>query len=278
MDVRYKLSSGNFPSAMAIIVPFAFIFLGEALLFAGDLEGCATVHILNILICVLAPILLKQHSMIWQSFMLVSLLRALNLAMPRFDELTILWMPLIYAPIVVVGFLLIRDESRGLVSYFREVVHFFNFVPSQPGWKIYYIPLAFGIALLAANIEFVILNMTVPDLRLIPELSFGYLALLFGVMVFFVGLGEELVFRYVLQSRLHAAVGIIPALLISSVAFALMHSGYTSLTYMLYVFGISLMLGLLFHRTKSLALITLVHGALNFFLFSFLPFGYLLLF
>ena len=275
MDVRFKQHDGDLPMALLIAIPFGLILLGEALLYNGDLEACSAVHLFNILVCVLAPILLKQNALIWQAFLPVSLIRVLNLAMPTFNELTLLWMPLIYAPVILVGFMMVRDESRRLVDYLRDLGRFFNVSRSAAGWKIYYLPIALIIALVAANIEFNILGLSISDLRMIPELSWEYMGLLFVVMVFFVGLGEELVFRYILQARLQASVGIVPALLISSLAFALMHSGYTSIIYMIYVFCISLVFGLIYYKTKSLAFVSLIHGTLNFLLFSLLPFGYL---
>jgi membrane protease YdiL (CAAX protease family) len=67
-------------------------------------------------------------------------------------------------------------------------------------------------------------------------------------------------------------------IVISSIMFATMHSGYQSVPYLLYVFSVALFLGVSFYRTKSLAYVTLIHGVLNFFLFSFLPYGYLRIF
>lgn len=198
--------------------------------------------------------------------------------MPTFHDLAILWMPLIYAPIVLIGFLMVRDESKKPVDYTYGIARFFAISPSGAGWKLYYLSLALAIALVAAYVEFKVLSYTISDLRLIPELSLEYLTILFVVMIFFVGVGEEVVFRYILQTRLQASVGVCASLIIASLAFAFMHSGYTSPIYMAYVFGISLVLGTLFNKTKSLAFVALIHGALNFFLFSFLPFGKLLLF
>lgn len=278
MDVRFDRQSIQLPTALSIAIPFGMIVIGEALLFNGDLEGSAIAHALNILLSVLIPILLKQNPIIWQAFSLVSLIRVLNLAMPTFHGLTLLWMPLIYGPILLVGFLMVRDETKRPLGYVYDLARFFRISPSAAGWKLYYLPFALIIAVIMANIEFLVLSQTIPDLRLVPELSPEYLALLFVVMVFFVGLGEEVVFRYILQTRLQASVGVSAALIITSLTFAFMHSGYTSPIYMVYVFGISILLGLLYNRTKSLAFVALIHGALNFFLFSFLPFGHLLLF
>ena len=278
MDFRFKREGIQLPAALSIIIPFGMIVIGEALLFNGNLEGSAAAHALNILLSILIPILLKQNPLIWQAFSLVSLIRVLNLAMPTFHELTLLWMPLIYGPILLVGFLMVRDETKRPLEYVYDLARFFRISPSATGWKLYYLPFGLIIAVVAANIEFVVLSQTIPDLRLVPELSPEYLALIMMVMVFFVGLGEEVVFRYILQVRMQAMVGIGASLIITSLTFAFMHSGYTSLIYMAYVFGISMILGLLYDRTKSLALVALIHGMLNFFLFSFLPFGQLLLF
>ena len=59
--------------------PLAAIIIGEAFLFFGNLEASVIVHLLNILMCVMAPMLLKENPILWQSFSLVSMLRVLNL-------------------------------------------------------------------------------------------------------------------------------------------------------------------------------------------------------
>ena len=223
--------NAHLPMVLPVAVPLALILIGEVLLFTGNLEACVIVHLLNILICVMAPILLKENPILWQSFSLVSILRVMNLGMPKFATMTLYWIPLVYAPVIVVAFLLIRDESLGIKDYFRDLKRFFTISPKASGWKSYYLLFGFAIAILLANLEFKILGMTVPDLRMIPDLGFLNMGLLFGVMVFFVGLGEELVFRYILQARLEGAIGVIGAILISSVAFAAMHSGYQSIPY-----------------------------------------------
>jgi uncharacterized protein len=195
-----------------------------------------------------------------------------------FYETTILWIPLVYAPVILIGFLLVRDESLSWKDYLFKARKFFEVRREPSGWKLWYLPIGLLAAILLANLEFIVLSWTIPDLRMIPELTVDNLALLFVVMVFFVGLGEEFVFRYILQARLEGATGTALAILITSMIFAVMHSGYHSMVYMGYVFMVSILLGLLYYRTKSLALVTLIHGSLNFFLFSFLPFGYLVWF
>lgn len=78
MDVRFKRQNIQLPTAMSIAIPFGMIAIGEAMLFNGNLEGCAAAHALNIVLSVFLPILLKQNALIWQAFSLVSLIRVLN--------------------------------------------------------------------------------------------------------------------------------------------------------------------------------------------------------
>lgn len=280
MEFRYRLSQVN-PSLvtyLSVAAPMAMILLGEALLFIGNMDGSIVVHLLNVLMCVMAPFILGSNPMIWQSFSLVSMLRVLNLGMPKFATLTIYWLPLVYAPAILVGFLLIRNETLGWRDYLRKMAKFFELRPKLSGWKLWYLPAGLLLSLVLANIEFAVLSRSIDDLRMVPSLEVQNVLALFLVMVFFVGLGEELVFRYVLQARLEGVLGVLGAIMFASVTFAAMHSGYQSGPYIAYVFLVAFLLGSLYYKTRSLALVSLIHGTLNFFLFSFLPFGYLVLF
>jgi hypothetical protein len=53
-----------------------------------------------------------------------------------------------------------------------------------------------------------------------------------------------------------------------------MHSGYSSVPYLFFVFFVGLILAILFWKTRSLVFVAMIHGVLNFFLFSFLPYGW----
>jgi membrane protease YdiL (CAAX protease family) len=278
VEFRFSQVNPSLVTHLSVAMPLSMILLGEALLFVGNLSASVTVHLLNILICVMAPFLLQANPIIWQSFSLVSMLRVLNLGMPTFATLTIYWLPLVYAPVIIVGFLLVRNESLHWKDYLLKVKKFFELRMRPAGWKLWYLPAGFALSLVLANIEFKVLSRTIIDLRMIPDLGIGNLIVLYLVMVFFVGLGEELVFRYILQARLEGVLGALGAIMVASVTFAAMHSGYQSTVYIAYVFLVAFLLGSLYYRTRSLALVSLIHGTLNFFLFSFLPYGHLLLF
>jgi membrane protease YdiL (CAAX protease family) len=259
---------------LPIVLPTTYIFIAEGFLFFHQVEASAAVHCVNILICILLPILLGENPFLWQAFSLVSILRILNIGMPRFDPITLHWILLIYAPVIVVAFLMIKDENRKVTSYLKDLKMVLSPRSNVIGWKYYYMPLGVIIALILANFEFKVLG----SIKLVPDLGLASLTLLLVAMVFFVGVGEELVFRYILQNRLQTSLGVLGAIILSSLIFAAMHSGYSSIQYATYVFFVSLLLGGLFYKTKSLAFVALIHGSLNFFLFSFLPYGHLLLF
>ena len=62
------------------------------------------------------------------------------------------------------------------------------------------------------------------------------------------------------------------ALIITSLLFGLMHSGYGTFNEMLYTGFAGLIMGLLFYKTKSLPFVAVLHGFINVFLFGILPY------
>jgi membrane protease YdiL (CAAX protease family) len=113
--------------------------------------------------------------------------------------------------------------------------------------------------------------LTIRAEYLIPDLTFENLLKLTIVMVFFVGLIEELIFRSILQTRLDQALSISESLLITSLLFGLMHSGYGTFHEIFYTSFVGFLIGLAFYKTKSLPFIVVLHGFINVFLFGILP-------
>jgi membrane protease YdiL (CAAX protease family) len=90
-------------------------------------------------------------------------------------------------------------------------------------------------------------------------------------MIVFVGFVEEFMFRSALQTVMSERLGSILGLLISSIIFGFMHSGYHLPLELLYVSFAGLVFGLFFWMTKSLPLIALAHGITNVSLFMVAP-------
>ncbi len=259
-----------------LLLPIFIIAVAEAFYFNGSAETCLGLHALNIFMCILLPIWSEQRMLIYQSFALVSLLRVLNIGMPVFFTETLLWMPFVYAPIIVAGYIVWRQTvvDAGKLHW-RNLLRFLNGHGLRPEvrWKWEYLLIAIIFGYLVANLEHFVLDNT----ALVHDLGPLDLGKLFLVMVVFVGFGEELIFRGLLQSSVEKRHGKYVAIAVSALLFAMMHSGYHSLPYLVFVLGVGLVLAYSYERTGSLGLVALMHGILNFFLFSFLPFGYGLL-
>jgi uncharacterized protein len=273
-----------------VVVPFILIILAESFFYVKDTSDTLTLHLLNVFVCVLLAIFVERYSDIFQAFMLISLLRVLNIGMPIFFNMTLYWMPFVYGTIILSAYILwrltfdtilsneggMRNPKEFLSVYLHRAWEFLNrgAMEQKSRWNWLYLPAAIVIGLVMANTEYIVLG---PN-PLIPDLGWFNLTLLLVVMVVFVGFGEELIFRGFLQARVERHWGSKAALFVSAFVFALMHSGYSSVPYLFYVFFVGLVLAILFWKTRSLLFVALIHGFINFFLFSFLPYGWALKF
>lgn len=269
-----------------VTVPFILIIVAEMFFFVKDTSTTLSLHLLNIFVCVLMALFIERYSDLFQALMLISLLRVLNIGMPIFFNVTLYWMPFVYGSIILSAYILWRlaapsiargstgkaDMKAALSEKAHNVWAFLNGegMEQRSHWNNLYIPLGIVIGLVLANMEYLVLG---PN-PLIPDLGLFNLTALAVVMIVFVGFGEELVFRGFLQSRMEGHWGPYVAMLASGFTFSIMHSGYSSVPYILFVFFVGLVLAVLFWKTRSLVFVALIHGALNFFLFSFLPNGW----
>lgn len=255
------------------LLPISLIILAEILFFNHITEACLALHALNIFLCILLPLFIKDDYELFPIFVLISMLRVLNIGMPFFFKFTIYWLPLIYAPVIAAGYIIWRESAKDERRFsLKKLAAFVNGegLGHQTTWKWSYIPLAIGIGLVLSIVEYAILG---PG-SLIPDASLLNLIVLMLVMVCAIGFGEELVFRALLQTKAEPWLGIYGAMLLSAFLFSVMHSGYSSIPYLIFVFAVGLILAFIYLRTRSLALVSLIHGFLNFFLFSFLPLGW----
>jgi uncharacterized protein len=259
---------------LTLVLPAALIVLAEVFFFNGMTEVCLELHLLNAFLCIMVAIFYAKGADLMISFVLVSLLRILNVGMPTFFNLSIYYFPFIYLPVIIAAYLIWRVDNvtEGKGPGAEGIWKFLNGVASneKTTFRWAYVPIAIVIGLVMSFIEYAVLK---PE-ALIPDTSPWNLAVLLIVMVAFVGFGEEIVFRSILQRKVQERTGPIVAILFSAFLFAMMHSGYESLPYLVYVFGVGIVLGYSFFKTRNLIFVALIHGMINFFLFSFLPNGW----
>jgi len=186
------------------------------------------------------------------SILLLPILRFVNLSTPVFFPYTIYWLPIVYLPI----FLSIYTIIRALDLKIEEIGFSLK--------KLYiYIPFGVIIGFLFAIVEFKILkpNNLIP----IPGLT-GFLTL-FIVMFMFVAFAEELMFRSVLQTSFEKDFGLIKGLILAAGLFAIVHIKYGLLEFV-FTFFAGLIIGYLFQKTRSLPFVVMIRGTADVMIFG----------
>jgi membrane protease YdiL (CAAX protease family) len=105
-----------------------------------------------------------------------------------------------------------------------------------------------------------------------PTFEIRYLMRDLGYMVVFVGLGEELLFRGLVQRDMANLLGWKWGLLGASLMFGVMHLTWQSIPELGFTFVAGLVFGYLYHRTGSLTAPAIAHGAGNTVLVAVMPY------
>ncbi|AKB17626.1 MULTISPECIES: CPBP family intramembrane glutamic endopeptidase [unclassified Methanosarcina] len=256
-EVQLKNSKYQSKEALAGVL-LLLIVLPESLIYSGEIKIALLLYTGILVALSLISIFIKEQEIrnICQVFLLLPIFRLINFSVPMFPESSLLSFEYIYAPMIIpLAIVTIRQqftyEQLGLS--FKKI------------W--YYLPVSIIIGLLLGQGE----SFITQTVSLIPDLSFINILKLTVVMVFFVGITEELLFRSILQTRLEGIFGSRGGLVLSSLVFGLMNSGLGSPYEILYASFTGFLIGYLFYRTRSLPFIALIHGFINVFSFGVIP-------
>ena len=106
--------------------------------------------------------------------------------------------------------------------------------------------------------------------------SFTLESVLIGsiILIISTGFAEELLFRGILQKNAENVLGNIYGVIYASILFMVFHIGWYSSLDVLFVFGVSMLYGYIFQKTRSLFGITLSHGICNSVLYLIMPFTF----
>jgi membrane protease YdiL (CAAX protease family) len=235
------------------------ILAGEGLLFAGHSVAGVGVQALNLVVIVVAiGVLSGDRVELLEVLALVSLLRVVNLSFALIPTTTLYWLVAIYGvmfiPIIlVVAHRKLSRHDLGLTGGLQLT---------------YLIPIGTLVGVALALIEYQILA----NPALIPSYSLVWLVELSVVMIFVVTLVEELLFRALLQPELVERSGPIVGILITSIIFGAMQSGFANYYELLFAFGVGLVFGVAYYKTKNLPFVITMHAVNNILLFGVLPF------
>lgn len=241
-----------------LLVPILAIAFAESMIYFGRVIEAMEAHAVILLGLSLSMLYIKNEEIqkTYQALILLPVLRLVNLSMPAFYDVTLYSFVFIYGLLTIPVTIALTHQG---------------FTREQLGitfkWIGVYIPLSIIMGFLLGVGEFFIIETN----YLIPDLSVSNLLIFTLIMVFLVGLIEEIIFRSILQNRLEVLLGIQKGLIITSILFGLMHSGYGSISEIFYTFAVGLVIGYMFYRTRSLPLITMIHGFINVFLFGIIP-------
>jgi membrane protease YdiL (CAAX protease family) len=238
--------------------PAIAIALAELLIFTGRVKEAAVAYTLLLIILSFSIIISKKLEIrkVHQALILLPILRLVNLSMPIFFGANLYSFLFMYIPMTI---------PITIISIHQEI-------PKEGKRDLLkkmgiYLPFALLSGLIFAETEYLIIH-TKP---LIPDLSLINLLELSLIMIFVVGLIEELIFRGIIQTRLEELLGPAGGILLASLLFGIMHSSYGTLYEIAYTFLVGGILGYFFYRTKSLSLVVMIHGFINIFLFGLIP-------
>jgi uncharacterized protein len=237
-----------------LALPVSLVILAESLIFTGNMQAAMIVHALNLTFLILSSAYINNR--IYPALMLLPLFRLLNVAMPVFFQLTLYSYSLVYAPMFIPIYFVLKE---GFISRAEAGITLKGF------W--FFTPLAVAVGFALGWGEYNVLHAE----PLVPGSGLMYVLALSIIMIVFVGAVEEFVFRCALQTVMEERLGSIAGLLATSVIFGIMHSGYHLPLEVLFVSFAGVVFGLLFWLTRSLPVIALAHGVTNISLFLVAP-------
>jgi len=195
------------------------------------------------------------HRPLLLSLALAPLVRIISLCIPLAGIPQIWWYPIIYLPLLAAATMVM-----GILNYgARDVGLTFKRFPIQ--LVVALTGLLFGVA------EYFILA---PE-AMVAEFTWQVIWLPALVLLLFTGLGEELIFRGVLQRSAVEAFGGWGIVYVS-LLFAILHIGFLSWIDVVFVFVVALFFGWVVNKTGSLLGVALSHGITNIVLFLIVPF------
>jgi membrane protease YdiL (CAAX protease family) len=255
------------------------ILAGDGLLFAGYNALYAGVQALNIVaIGIIVVALHGERVQLVQALALISVFGVVSFSLAHVSiiySLAIVWVmcwPLILIIPTVSWYLQVAFYGVMFIPIIAIVAHrkLSRYDLGLTGGLrlTYLIPLGALVGVGLGLIEYAILGNN----PVIPNASASELIRLSIIMIFFVALVEELLFRVLLQQPLIERSGALVGILITSVLFGAVHAIYGNVYELFFTAGAGVVFGVAFYKTKNLPFVVTMHAVDDILLYGVLPF------
>jgi membrane protease YdiL (CAAX protease family) len=268
-----------FNLALYELLVIILIFAGEGLLFAGYSLLAVGVQAFNILAVAVIVVMLQDERV--QLVEALALIPVFGVASSLFAHVSIIYslavVSVMFLPLIVVIptlplLLWVAFYGVMFIPIVTIIAHQKlnrNDLGLTGGFQLtYLIPLGALVGVGLGLIEYAILGND----TLIPNASASELIGLSIVMIFFVALVEELLFRVLLQPQLVERSSALVGVLITSVLFGAIHAIYANAYEILFTTGAGVVFGIAFYKTKNLPFVVTMHAVDDIVLFGVLPF------
>lgn len=254
------------------------ILAGEGLLFAGYSVLNVGVQAVNIV--VVAVIVVARHGdrvQLVEALALISVFFVVSFLLGRVSIFYSLIIVLVmFLPLI---FVIPRPLYSWVVYYGVLFIPIFAIVAHRKlssyglgltgGLRLtYLIPVG---VLIGAGMGLIEYGILAPK-ALIPNPSTSQIIGVSIVMIFFVALVEELLFRVLLQPQFIERSGVVAGIIITSVLFGAWHTYYANVYELLFTTGAGVIFGVAFYKTKNLPFVVTMHAVDDILLWGVLPF------
>ncbi|MEM3399848.1 MAG: CPBP family intramembrane glutamic endopeptidase [Candidatus Micrarchaeia archaeon] len=194
-------------------------------------------------------------SQLYLFLMMVAVMRILNTSMPLYLFAPLMQLVIVQTPLI----------AMSLYAFFKYKfpIHLFRIPLDKERWE-----LAFMFGFCFSFLEYMALGSP-PIIANTPS----DLVALSLTMLLFVGFGEELLFRGLIQTVAEKLMGQINGLIFASVLFGIMHIVWKSPIEMAFATLAGYVFGLIYQRTRSLPLVVFAHAVNNIFWLGILPYA-----
>ena len=255
------------------------ILAGDGLLFAGYSLLYAGVQALNIIaVAVIVVTLQGERVQLVEALALISIFGVVSVSFAHVSIIyslaivSVIFLPLILVVPTVSWYLQVAFYGVIFIPIIAIVAHrklSRHDLGLTGGLRLtYLIPFGTLIGVGLGLVEYAILGNN----PLIPNASATELIRLSIVIIFFVALVEELLFRVLLQPQFIERSGAVVGILITSVLFGALHAIYGNVYELLFTIGAGVVFGVAFYKTKNLLFVVTMHAVDDILLYGVLPF------